>query len=680
MIKLTEQEVFNPAPSKYIIDTKTTNKSFIRMYDYLKKRGIENNKFHLRLYNAELQGVDPLNPSKLTTRQKRMILEEMRVNPFYTLREIIRIEGPGGLARFQLHPGNLAIIWAILNSIDIIVLLPRQQGKTIAVAAILNWLYNFGTINTAMLFGNKSLKDAKNNLKRLKDITDFFPDYIKEAVFNIKNDVNNLESIASGSRNNRISVAGSPRSIPDADNLGRGMSIPIWWPDEIAFLKYNKIIYDAATPAISTASRIAEERGVPHAKILTTTPSNLDLDEGAFVKFLIDLSCTFIEEMYDWPRFKILDYIYNNSTNNFVFIKYTWQDLGLTKEWYERQCRELNYDWLKINREVNLQWSKSTENSVFNEEQLEAINQILKSSIGTKIIEATHHITPSQTYKESYGFKLYQELNPNREYAIGVDVSSGQDRDNSAVTIVDPDKEFEVVGVFKSPNINTDQLSHLLITLIKNHLPNSTLIIENNSYGKAIIDTCMKYIPKNVYTHYGVPNDKKHKKHLARDERGQVVYGISTNTQSRPLMIEIVSELVTKTPSAVAYPELYTDIRALEYKSNGKIEHQSGMHDDTLMSYLMVRYAFAYTNNLKSYFKSIYVPSERTRVYSEDPTKYLGLPPDLERIQAIMDTSGVTLFEAIAIYTKETASAVKNGNGQRVNVKAVQLLGRKGKK
>ena len=44
MIKLTEQEVFNPAPSKYIIDTKTTNKSFIRMYDYLKKRGIENNK------------------------------------------------------------------------------------------------------------------------------------------------------------------------------------------------------------------------------------------------------------------------------------------------------------------------------------------------------------------------------------------------------------------------------------------------------------------------------------------------------------------------------------------------------------------------------------------------------------------------------------------------------------
>ena len=72
----------------------------------------------------------------------------------------------------------------------------------------------------------------------------------------------------------------------------------------------------AATPALSTASQLAEAAGKIHCKILSTTPSNIDTPTGAFCKSIIDGACTFFEGMYDWSRKRILEFIANNSSNN----------------------------------------------------------------------------------------------------------------------------------------------------------------------------------------------------------------------------------------------------------------------------------------------------------------------------------------------------------------------------
>lgn len=40
----------------------------------------------------------------------------------------------------------------------------------------------------------------------------------------------------------------------------------------VAFVKYNDIIYKAAAPAISKVSEIAARDGRPHCKIISTTP------------------------------------------------------------------------------------------------------------------------------------------------------------------------------------------------------------------------------------------------------------------------------------------------------------------------------------------------------------------------------------------------------------------------
>lgn len=63
----------------------------------------------------------------------------------------------------------------------------------------------------------------------------------------------------------------------------------------------------AATPALSTASQLAEAAGKIHCKIFSTTPSNIDTPTGAFCKSIIDGACTFFEGMYDWSRKHILE-------------------------------------------------------------------------------------------------------------------------------------------------------------------------------------------------------------------------------------------------------------------------------------------------------------------------------------------------------------------------------------
>lgn len=203
---------------EYVIHTKTTNKSFLKMFRYLKDKGVQNNKFFLKLYDRDLQTVDP-HSARLTPQQKLKIITECTKNPYYYLREVVRINIPGGKSQFELHPGNLAITWSIFNSLDFIILLPRQRYKTVSIAAALGWVYDFGTSNTHMLFGNKSIGDAKNNLKRFKEIRENYPQYLSAAVMSPK-DSNNLESVNSELRKNHIDCAGQPLNEVSADKQG----------------------------------------------------------------------------------------------------------------------------------------------------------------------------------------------------------------------------------------------------------------------------------------------------------------------------------------------------------------------------------------------------------------------------------------------------------------------------
>jgi hypothetical protein len=155
----------------------TKNESFLRMHRHLRKRGIGNDKFFLRLNDPDLAGVDPHSPN-LTRLQKAKVIKEVMSNPWYFYREVVRIPVPGGVKPFELHRGNMAVLWAMHMNVKTCTLLPRQSYKTISTACVFLWIYRFGTTNSNVIFSNKELKDSRLNLKRLKDIDKLLPSYL----------------------------------------------------------------------------------------------------------------------------------------------------------------------------------------------------------------------------------------------------------------------------------------------------------------------------------------------------------------------------------------------------------------------------------------------------------------------------------------------------------------------
>jgi hypothetical protein len=550
------------------------------------------------LYDKDLMNVDP-HDKKLSKEIQAKVLVEIVKNPFYYLREVVRIPAPGASLKFELNRGTLATLWAILNNLNIFLMLPRQRGKTIGVAALLTWIYSFGTDNSSFIFSNKTVADANNNLKRFKDIKDLLPQYIKDAINHAK-DTNNVESVVGVKRNNRITCSGQPINEDLADKQGRGQSVPILWYDEFAFLKFNDTIYKSAGPAQSKIAEVAKANGKPYSKIITTTPNNIDVPEGTFCHGMMTGSAEFTEELYDWSKEEIEAYIETNSDNDFLFIKFTWQQLGLSQQWYNKECRVLANDTLKIKRELDMVWTKATDNSVFKEELLDAISALLPDEpLETFFLEVERKEKrandPEGKIHEKYALKIYRELDLEKRYFIGVDTAGGTGRDNSAFTIVDPN-DMGICATFKNPKINISYYTDLLQNLIEDILPNSILIIERNSYGKSLIDNLVRVIPDNIF--YDIPLADKDKEKGKVSDKENIVYGINTTSQSRDAMIDLLVGFVNDEPELLAIPEIYEDVKTLVYDRNGKVEHERGCHDDSLFSYLFVRYAVAYSNTI----------------------------------------------------------------------------------
>ena len=226
-----------PTNRKYIIDTKTRNISFKQTAADLNRLGIKNNLFFLRLYDPSLQGVDPHSPL-LSEGMAIKIINECIINPWYYLREVARIPEQGGTSMpFQLHRGNLAVVFLFLNGIDNYITIPRQKGKTQSICAILLWAFLFGTTNSEFLFVNIKEDGAINNLNRLKAQRDLLPEFLQFKV-RLTDDGRlvpgtnkNIKSLENFSNGNKIVVASSASSVSKADQIGRGYSQPIQYYD-----------------------------------------------------------------------------------------------------------------------------------------------------------------------------------------------------------------------------------------------------------------------------------------------------------------------------------------------------------------------------------------------------------------------------------------------------------------
>lgn len=592
MVIPAEKQQVQPITIYY--QTSTTNQSFMDMHFQLKQQGRVNNRFFLALYDRDLIGVDPRDP-RLPQYMKAKVLNECAHNYWYFIREVIRIPDQGGAAnsgvRYKLHRGNLALSFCLLNNWNIFLELPRQHGKTMAALCWYLWVFNFRTTNSEIMFMNKKHDDSKMNLQRLKILRAALPTYLQFANQYGKDGTklrasNTLETITHIINNNKITTKPSARSKTIANNLGRGCTMPMHWYDEYAFIVYNKIIYQAATPAYKTASENAKKNHAPYGILITTTPGDLSTDEGMDAYETRNSATPFLEEFYDYTPQRLKEVAEANTDSSFFYIRFTYQQLGSSEQYFKEMVRDLKKDWAAIRREVLLEWSLTSDNSPFDPNDLELIATMVREPIRRIVL------------RKGFAIDLYKQIeDPHYPPIIGVDVSGGYSRDSSAVTIIDS-KTTDVVGDFNCNYISTNDLAHLLYELVVKFMPNAIVNVERNGgFGASVLSTLKETkIKRNLYyeikdrvfeerTFGGMNQTIKHTQKCK-------VYGFDETKNSRDLLMQILRERVDNHKSKFLSPKILAELRTLEYKKNGRIEHTAQGHDDQIFSYLMAMYVW----------------------------------------------------------------------------------------
>lgn len=438
-----------------------------------------------------------------------------------------------------------------------------------------------------MAFLHKDMGGSKDNLQTFKDIRDLLPPYLimKERVLpdgKVDKGKNNTNEVVSPFNGNVIKAYASATNKAKAASLLRGKTLSVIWYDEYAFLPYNDVIYMNAAPAFKTAADIAKKNGAPHGIIITTTPGFMTTPEGQEAYNTKENATKFSELWYDLSYNELMNIIKANTKSDFVYIKYTYQQLGCSEEWFNEICKLLKNSWPDIRREVLLEWSTGIENSPFKEEDLDAISGLLKQPI-------------SEVYLlGKYRFETYLQADTRTYPAlIGVDVSGGYKQDSSTITVVDS-LTTKVLGCMNCNYISILDLARCIEFIVKNWMPNAIVNVERNGgFGSTVIAKLIKMgIKKNLYYEIKdvVVEERQDGVHSYKQKVRTKVYGLTSTKDIRKLLIDILLERVENHKDKIISPIIYNELLGMEIKRNGKIEHSSSTHDDQVFSMLMALY------------------------------------------------------------------------------------------
>lgn len=590
-----------------IYDTQTSNISFLQMSVTLKTENIKNNKFMLVLYNEELQGRDPF--TETDPYYQSLMVDEISRNPWYFFREVARVpqEGSTEGIPFQLNVGNMAAAYCCFHNISHLLVLPRQVGKTVVEVMFSLWCFLFAATYCKETYLHKAQSGSVDNLRRLKDYKELLPRWLLQLV-TTKNDKDNLETKSSEIRHNTIVALSSAANDSAADKLGRGSSTAMVYMDEFAFLERNKIVMDALIPAWATSSEVAKRNGAPYGIRITTTPNSLSLPQAAYCFNQIKQPAyQFANTFYDIPESEIEDFVAKNSSNDFVYIEFSWQECGKTKEWFDKQCRKIA-DTAIIKRELLCVWPESADGNVFTEDELEAIKYFCKKPVTRLMVNG-------------YEIKFFEQIKPQKNYIISCDVAGGLSLDRSIMLFIDPE-DFRVVGLFQNEKIGIDNFKELIREIMTMYFSHAILNIENNSYGLGIVDELSKdpYIMDRMLreTVERLGEKRISDGSIQKTKTKRVVYGTSTNSQSRKLMFEMLPAIVRDEPQVFACEEFYSELKNLvRNPRTGKVEARAGAHDDIIMAYLITRYSIAYGKCFRDVFHICSVPTPSNAKYDQ---------------------------------------------------------------
>lgn len=595
-----------------IVDYETSNTSFLEMAALYRKMGIKNCLFHLALLQPHLQGVDPHSPD-LTDDQKVAIDMECRYNPWYYFREVARIPPQAGPVpvQFKANRGNLALLWCFFCNIDIALIQPRQTGKSVSTDVLMNYLIFIAMTNATVSLLTKDDGLRRTNVSRLKRIRDLLPQYLVDRT---GRDSDNQIEITCNARNTRYITGVSQGSERAANNLGRGMTVPINHIDEPPFINFIGTTLPAALASSSAARDEAERNGMPYGNIFTTTAGKIDDRDGFYMyKFITD-GAYWNETYFDArDKFHARDLIKGNCYGRKVLINGTFshRQLGKTDEWLYEKIVEANAKGEEADRDFFNKWTSGSQSSPLSQELNNAIANSEEDPMYSEICKDNYIV---RWYIEEEAIDAY--MNEGR-FVIGLDTSEAVGRDNIGMVVTDT-RDLSTVA---AATINETNLIHFANFLgrFMIRFKNTVLVPERKSTGGMIIDSLHILLEKEgedpfrrIYNdivnnssereeEYRRINLPLHSRPYGLAEKYRKLFGFNTTGDSRKeLYSTCLNNAAKKAGHLVRDRELSQEIRHLVVKK-GRIDHETSGHDDMVVAWLLCEWFLTHAKNLSHY-------------------------------------------------------------------------------
>ena len=595
-----------------IADTKTTNTSFIRLASVYRQMGVRNHLFHLSLLQPALQGVNPF-ALDLTDEQKVAIALECRWNPWYCLREIIQLPPQGGPdpIRYVANRGNIALTWSFFNHIDFALIQPRQTGKSASTDCIwITVLYLMGH-HTAIQLLTKDDALRRENIERLKGIRNNLPPYLNPTT---PADADNKEMLTCVARGNIFKTAVGRSDKAAADNVGRGLTSPIFHSDETPYTRNIHISLGVALASTKAARDNAAKAGGLYSNVFTTTAGKKDTTEGKYAYRLIHSGMYWNELLLDCEDIRQVEStILRNSISRKPFINGTFshRQLGKSDAWLIEAIENAKARGDVANRDYFNIWTSGTESSPLSVQ----LNEVVKSSEKDPLyVDVT---------KDKYCIRWYIPRNTIAEqmestsHLLCLDTSNAIGRDANGIVLLD----IRTMGVIAAANLaeaNLFRFSKWIVDFMILY-PKVTLVIENKSSAQGIIDTLLSILPmygidpfkriynrivespekyEDVYTEISRPLSTRVESVYLKNKG---LFGFNTTGNNRAFLYDTVLQHAVKTTGHLINDVVLSEEILSLVTKNDRVDHQDGGHDDVCMAWLLGHWFVKFSKNLHVY-------------------------------------------------------------------------------
>jgi hypothetical protein len=578
--------------------------------------GIRNDSFILALVNPKLKGIDPFDPN-LTIEEIAAIAIECRINPWFYFRECCRIPGLGKNEPDMLESnrGNIALFWLFFNHVMLILIQPRQTGKSVSTDALMNYLLNILCQNTAinLMTLNDTLRRA--NVDRLKRIGEELPLYLQQRT---RDDLNNMEQVSVKSLDNTYTTHVAQMAEKSALKMGRGLTSPIFHIDEGPYHPNIRLALPTALASMGAAADAAKRQGTPYGTILTTTAGKKDDADGAFIYKMLSESANWTEKFFDCKDIEDLHAtIRRNSHGGVCRINATFdhKQLGKTDQWLREKLEQTTMTGEEADRDYFNRWTSGSQTHPLAVTILEKISNSYMSHLYTDISKPHGYITRWYIPED----EIEERMKTGR-FVLGMDTSEASGRDDISLVLIDADTlDVVAAGTFNETNLIkfAEWVCSILVTY-----SNITAIIEKRSTGVGLLDYLLHWLPQ-----YGIDPFKRLFNWVVNDpvqykdywkeiqvpigrrsndiyDRLKNLFGFSTSgsgaTSRTGLYTTTLQNAAKRGCEKIHDKDLIDQIKGLVTR-NGRIDHPVGEHDDMVIGWLLANWLLHQGKNLSFY-------------------------------------------------------------------------------